>query len=270
MRMWWNGRHDSFRSYWRQLRGGSSPLIRTIRLPAYGGSLMAFSHRILHVIFLSFILTAFATQFVYAQVTAIDFALKGHEGEGEVRLNIENPPYYTDSNNQKIYYTDFTVTRTESGFAPKECDSGTTVPADPRGGFKFKTSISYCDSNVSPDNNYNYQIMAFPPPGQTEQFTRVVSIPYKVASNTQTAYYKPLFGTYDFATFVDLLVKWVAFRIGPGVVGLMIIYAGFQYISSQGNDAEVKEAKERIVGSLLGLALLLLIGVIMRILLPTS
>ncbi len=27
-RLWWNGRHDTFRAYWAKARGGSNPLSR--------------------------------------------------------------------------------------------------------------------------------------------------------------------------------------------------------------------------------------------------
>lgn len=50
-----------------------------------------------------------------------------------------------------------------------------------------------------------------------------------------------------------------AMKLGIGLTTLMIIYAGYKYMTSQGNPTAINEAKDIIVGSLSGFALLLLI-----------
>ena len=63
---------------------------------------------------------------------------------------------------------------------------------------------------------------------------------------------------------IEYLINWSAFRIGPALVGIMIVYAGFEYIDSKGNEAMIKEAKDRIIKSLIGLVLLMTVGLMMR------
>jgi len=50
-----------------------------------------------------------------------------------------------------------------------------------------------------------------------------------------------------------------AMKLGIGLTTLMVIYAGYKYMTSQGNPTAINEAKDIIVGSLSGFALLLLI-----------
>jgi len=64
--------------------------------------------------------------------------------------------------------------------------------------------------------------------------------------------------------FVTLLYKWVILGIGPALAILVMIYAGYVYMTSQGNPDSIKTAKDLIIGALVGLALIILAGVILR------
>jgi len=62
---------------------------------------------------------------------------------------------------------------------------------------------------------------------------------------------------------VTILYKW-AIPLGSALAALVIIYAGYLYATSQGNPDSVKMAKDLIIGALVGLALIILAGVILR------
>lgn len=64
-------------------------------------------------------------------------------------------------------------------------------------------------------------------------------------------------------SLVTELYKW-AIPLGTALAVLVMIYAGYIYITSQGNPDSVKTAKDLIIGALVGLALIILAGVIMR------
>jgi len=65
-------------------------------------------------------------------------------------------------------------------------------------------------------------------------------------------------------SYVTLLYKWVILGIGPALAMLVMIYAGYIYMTSQGNPDSLKTAKDLIIGALVGLALIILAGVILR------
>ena len=60
----------------------------------------------------------------------------------------------------------------------------------------------------------------------------------------------------ELPTFIGYLYEW-GISIGGFLVFIALIIAGFQYLSSAGNPAMMKEAKDRVISALLGLALLL-------------
>ncbi|MFA6082561.1 MAG: hypothetical protein WC773_04090 [Patescibacteria group bacterium] len=78
-----------------------------------------------------------------------------------------------------------------------------------------------------------------------------------------------LLGATSLSDWVTKFVTW-ATTIGISVAALMILYAGVEYINSGGNETKIKGAKDRVIGTLLGIIILLLIGTIMRVLLKTS
>ena len=57
-----------------------------------------------------------------------------------------------------------------------------------------------------------------------------------------------------------------ALKLGAALTALMIIYAGYKYMTSQGNPTATGEAKEIIIGSLSGFAMLLLIYLLLNVL----
>lgn len=63
--------------------------------------------------------------------------------------------------------------------------------------------------------------------------------------------------------YVTLLYK-IGIPICLGLGGLVIIYAGYIYATSQGNPDSIKTAKDFIIGALVGIALIILAGVILR------
>jgi len=54
---------------------------------------------------------------------------------------------------------------------------------------------------------------------------------------------------------VNYIVEW-AFILAGVFAFIMIVYAGFQYLTSGGNTAQQKDAQERIVGAIIGIVLL--------------
>lgn len=62
--------------------------------------------------------------------------------------------------------------------------------------------------------------------------------------------------------YVNLVLKWVLPIVG-GLAVLMLIYAGYLYMTSQGNPETVGQAKDIIVGVIVGILLLFLIGIIL-------
>lgn len=77
----------------------------------------------------------------------------------------------------------------------------------------------------------------------------------------------PGFGT-SFASFNSYIsaVFQYSMKVGIVLTTLMIIYAGYKYMTSQGNPTAINEAKDIIIGSLSGFALLLLIYLILNVL----
>ena len=57
-----------------------------------------------------------------------------------------------------------------------------------------------------------------------------------------------------------------ALGIGGALTLIMIIWAGFEYITSSGNPEQVESAKKKLVYTLSGYALLLLVGAIYKFL----
>ena len=68
----------------------------------------------------------------------------------------------------------------------------------------------------------------------------------------------------DYWDYINTLYAF-SMKIGIGLATLMIIYAGYRYITSQGNPSAINEAKDIIIGSLTGLAMLFLVYFILRI-----
>lgn len=63
--------------------------------------------------------------------------------------------------------------------------------------------------------------------------------------------------------YVSRLLTWVVPILG-GVAVLMIIYAGYLYMTSQGNQEQIGEAKNIMIGVITGILLLFLIEILMK------
>ena len=69
----------------------------------------------------------------------------------------------------------------------------------------------------------------------------------------------------NFDTYISAILAF-SYRAGGALALLMIIFAGYKYMTSQGNPTAINEAKEIISGAIIGLALLLLIALVLNIL----
>ena len=77
----------------------------------------------------------------------------------------------------------------------------------------------------------------------------------------------PGFGTSfsSYNSYVSAVFQY-SMKFGIVLTTLMIIYAGFKYMTSQGNPSAINEAKDIIIGSLSGFALLLVIYLVLNVL----
>ncbi len=63
--------------------------------------------------------------------------------------------------------------------------------------------------------------------------------------------------------YITMLFDWVIpFGIAAG--GLVVVFAGYVYITGQGSPESTKYAKELMLGVIVGLALIILAGVILQ------
>jgi len=87
--------------------------------------------------------------------------------------------------------------------------------------------------------------------------TYAVDVGVKIPGFSQTSY------TYN--SYVSAVLKY-SIRLGFALAVLMMIYAGIKYLTSQGNQTQVNDAKEIILGAIIGFTMLLLIDLILRFL----
>lgn len=91
-------------------------------------------------------------------------------------------------------------------------------------------------------------------------------LPAKVFA-VETGVAIPGFGTSfsSFNSYISAVFQY-SMKVGIVLTTLMIIYAGYKYMTSQGNPTALNEAKDIIIGSLSGFALLLVVYLILNIL----
>ena len=63
--------------------------------------------------------------------------------------------------------------------------------------------------------------------------------------------------------YISAIIAW-AIPILGGIALLMFIYAGYMYMTSQGNPDKINSAKEIVISTLVGILLLFGIGLIIR------
>lgn len=69
----------------------------------------------------------------------------------------------------------------------------------------------------------------------------------------------------SFGEYVTDLINY-AINIGAALAVLVVLFGAFKYATSAGDEAKAKDAKDIIIGALIGFALLILIRVITPIL----
>ncbi len=72
-------------------------------------------------------------------------------------------------------------------------------------------------------------------------------------------------GEHCFKTFQAYLIVLFgqAINIAFGLALLMILWGAFKYVTAGGDDAKVRDAKDTIVGAVIGFALLILIKILL-------
>lgn len=66
----------------------------------------------------------------------------------------------------------------------------------------------------------------------------------------------------NLSEYVNLILKW-AYPVIGGLAVLMLIYAGYIYMTSQGSPEAIGRAKDIIIGVAIGILLLFTIGIIL-------
>jgi len=62
-------------------------------------------------------------------------------------------------------------------------------------------------------------------------------------------------GVDNFGVYLSSIMTWVT-RIAGGIALLMFIYAGYLYLTSRGDTSQIEEAKNIIIGVIVGILLL--------------
>lgn len=72
----------------------------------------------------------------------------------------------------------------------------------------------------------------------------------------------------NYSGYTDWIAAFYDFstKLGAILTLLMLIFAGYKYMTSQGNPTAINEAKDILIGSLSGYALLLLVALILNVL----
>ncbi|MFA5926697.1 MAG: hypothetical protein WCT32_05690 [Patescibacteria group bacterium] len=69
--------------------------------------------------------------------------------------------------------------------------------------------------------------------------------------------------SYTYKEYVEAIYNF-SIGLGTSLATLMIVYAGYKYLTSAGNQSAIGDAKEIATGALLGLAVLILIKFILN------
>ncbi len=85
----------------------------------------------------------------------------------------------------------------------------------------------------------------------------IMAVNTGIAINGKTSF------TGGYAEYIGDIYNF-SLKLGSAIVVLMMIYAGIKYMTSQGNPSVINEAKDIIIGSLSGLAFLILAYFILK------
>ena len=102
-------------------------------------------------------------------------------------------------------------------------------------------------------------VMAVPVFAQPTPGTQGSATSTGVGGDTQIIFENPLGGSggvINLSTFIEKVLD-VILTLGVPIVALAIIYCGFLFVLAQGNDTKLKAAKEALLWTLVGAALLL-------------
>ena len=84
------------------------------------------------------------------------------------------------------------------------------------------------------------------PPAVSGQPTYKITIPNPLKSNVNSL-----------PALIQVLIDAVVIPIGSIIAVLMIMYAGFMFVTSGGNEAKVKKARDALLNAAIGAAILL-------------
>ncbi len=90
----------------------------------------------------------------------------------------------------------------------------------------------------------------------TSVFFFMVTIPVAYAAVQGGGLQNPLRGINNFEEFVELLLKAVI-NIGFPIAVLFIVYAGFLFVTAQGDTTKIQKAKDTFFYTIIGVALFL-------------
>ncbi len=60
----------------------------------------------------------------------------------------------------------------------------------------------------------------------------------------------------SFGSLLDAIITFLAFYLGPPIATIMLIVAGFYFVTAAGDPAKIEKAKEIIIWTLIGLLIL--------------
>lgn len=344
MRMWWNGRHDSFRSYWAKARGGSSPLIRTMLLLVMILSVASQAHaaglevkaevngKNVTVTYkpvtgssggqsqyivqranesgtvdkqfdptLSNSVTDANVadgKYKYA-VTALEVKSSAQSGQslsteteflggnylgtaGQIKKDALKIILTVANRNLPTSATIAWSGVSGAQYIVQRFNSGNTVSKQ----FSPTTATSVTDSDLTLNNAgdyYGVTVLGLISNG----WSSVVQVGTGSGDGTgggaspspsgspgggtsggnPTTCGTTIFDTAcnDFQGWVKKVMDWIVKLVGPAILTLLAMYSGFRYISSNGNEQTIKEAKDLLLGAIVGYVLLMLVGAIMTL-----
>jgi len=68
--------------------------------------------------------------------------------------------------------------------------------------------------------------------------------------------------SFTFNSYISAILKY-SIRLGFALAVLMLIYAGIKYLTSQGNQTAINDAKEIMLGAIIGFVMLLIVEAIL-------
>ena len=118
-------------------------------------------------------------------------------------------------------------------------------------------------SNSGKSSLINCSALIKPASAATVPATETTSEP---ESNLETGVAIPGHGTTfsDFTGYIKAVFDF-SLKLGVALTALMLIFAGYKYMTSQGNPTALNEAKDIMIGSISGFIMLLLVYLILNV-----